>query len=235
MSARDPGIRDDPVSTPGLEDLQRLAEFAEGIGRLSRRRALRLLAGVPVASLVISPREVMRAMEARPVAGAPQRTTGPQQPAADRKPTFFTAHEYRTVTLLADMILPADERSGSASDAGVPAFLDFIVTEYPSRQLAMRGGLAWLDAESLHRFDARFVDATDEQRGAILDDVAWPERTPPELSHGAAFFNAFRDLVASGFFSSRMGIEDLAYRGNRYVMNWRGCPEEQLRRLGVED
>lgn len=211
-----------------------LAEFASGRGRLSRRRALRLLAAAPLASLALSPREVLRGMEAPPAA-PPQRSVGPQQPAADREPTFFTPHEYRTVTILADMILPADERSGSASDAGVPAFLDFIVSEQVPRQLAMRGGLAWLDAESLHRFDSRFADCPDEPRAAILDDVAWPERTPPELSHGAAFFAAFRDLVATGFFSSRIGVEDLAYRGNEYVMIWRGCPDEQLRRLGLID
>jgi len=79
------------------------------------------------------------------------------------------------------------------------------------------------------------VEAAEPQRKAVLDDVAWPERTPPELSHGAVFFAAFRDLVASGFFSSRMGVEDLQLMGNRYVARWRGCPDEQLRRLGLLD
>lgn len=200
--------------------------------RLSRREAMGLLAAAPLSSLVLSPREIGSAVEE---IVRRQREVGPQQPPADGEPSFFTDHEYRTVTVLADLILPADERSGSASDAGVPAFIDFVVGEQEARQVAMRGGLAWLDAESRERFDAVFVELDDASRRAILDDLAWPDRTPPELSHGAAFFAAFRDLVASGFFSSRIGIEDLQYTGNRYVARWRGCPDEQLRRLGLLD
>lgn len=199
-------------------------------GRLSRREALALLAAAPLSSLVLSPRELGGIVESL---SAGQRRVGPQEPPVDAEPRFFDAHEYRTVTLLADMILPADERSGSASEAGVPAFIDFIVHEQEARQVAMRGGLAWLDAEARERFDDQFVELTEQQRRAILDDVAWPERTPPELTHGAAFFSAFRDLVASGFFSSRTGVEDLQFTGNRYVARWRGCPDEQLRRLGL--
>jgi Gluconate 2-dehydrogenase subunit 3 len=97
----------------------------------------------------------------------------------------------------------------------------------------MRGGLAWLDAACLERFDAPFVNCTAEQRASVLDDIAWPARAKPELSHGVAFFNSFRDLTASGFWSSKMGVEDLRYIGNTFVREWTGCPEEQLRKLNV--
>ncbi len=151
------------------------------------------------------------------------------------EPKFFTAHEYATVRVLVDMIIPKDERSGSATDAGVPEFMDFMMIDQPINQVAMRGGLGWLDRECMARFDKTFVDCTTAERSALLDDIAWPHKARPEFSHGVAFFNAFRDLTASGFFTSRMGmIDDLQYMGNRYVPKWTGCPPEVLAKLGVE-
>lgn len=146
---------------------------------------------------------------------------------------FFTPDEMRTVRLLADLVLPADERSGSAGDAGVPEFIDFTVSDRPGLQVPVRGGLRWLDAESVERFGAPFVALDEAQRAAILDDIAWPERAPPEKRHGVVFFNRFRDLVASGFFTSRMGMDDLRFVGNRAVREYTGCPEEAVRGLGV--
>jgi gluconate 2-dehydrogenase gamma chain len=143
------------------------------------------------------------------------------------------------VRLLVDIVLPRDDRSGSATDAGVPEFMDFMMLDQPARQVAMRGGLAWLDAECEQRFDTRFIDCADAQRTAVLDDIAWPSRAVdasgrirPELQHGVAFFNSFRDLTATGYWTSKMGIEDLRYMGNRAV-RWNGCPDEALKKLGV--
>jgi len=96
----------------------------------------------------------------------------------------------------------------------------------------MRGGLAWLDFETRRRFGTNFVRATDSQRRQILDDIAWPARARPEMSQGVAFFNRFRDFVASGFFSSRMGWQDLRYVGNTFH-TWTGCPAEAMAKLGV--
>jgi len=189
---------------------------------VDRREAIRMLAGVSTA-LAITPVE---AMALREIAGA-----GAQAP----QPRFFTTHEYGTVRLLADMILPADERSGSASDAGVPEFIDFMMVDRPDSQLPMRGGIAWLDVEATERFGRTFVECAMEDREQLLDDLAWSERAPEALSHGVAFFNAFRDLTATGFWTSKMGIEDLEYMGNRYRNSWRGCPPEQLRKLGLAD
>jgi hypothetical protein len=146
---------------------------------------------------------------------------------------FFTPHEHDTVTLLADMIIPKDDRSGSASDAGVPEFMDYILTEYPDGQTAIRGGLAWLDAECERRFGKDFVSVSDTQRRQVLDDIAWPKKARPEMSQGVAFFNRFRDFTASGFFSSKLGTEDLRYIGNTPQPAWNGCPPEALAKLGV--
>ncbi|MEO0473306.1 MAG: gluconate 2-dehydrogenase subunit 3 family protein [Bacteroidota bacterium] len=147
---------------------------------------------------------------------------------------FFDAHETATVKALADMIIPADERSGSASDAGVVEFIDFMMKDQPIHQIKMRGGLKWLDTQCLHRFDKPFIGCVENEMTEILDQIAYPEVAEPEMSQGVAFFNLFRDFVASGFWTSRMGIDDLQYMGN--VGNiWDGPPEEWLKRLGVED
>jgi gluconate 2-dehydrogenase gamma chain len=152
-----------------------------------------------------------------------------------KAPQFFTAHEFATVILLADLIIPADERSSGASDAGVPAYLDFALREVEddAMRLAMRGGLGWLDAESGKRFGRTFADAAPAQRIAILDDIAWPAKTAPALANGAAFFSDFRDLVATAFWSSRLGVADLRYQGNVARPEWTGCPEAALKKLGV--
>jgi hypothetical protein len=148
-------------------------------------------------------------------------------------PKFFTAAEYRTVRILVDMIIPKDERSGSATDAGVPEFMDFTMTDRPRSQDWMRKGLAWIDAQSNSRFGKSFADATQSQREAILNDIAWPARAPAAMADGVSFFNRFRDLTATGFWSSEMGVTDLKYMGNVFAPNWNGCPPEALKKLGV--
>jgi hypothetical protein len=102
-----------------------------------------------------------------------------------------------------------------------------------SSKVAMRGGLAWLDLEASERFGKTFVTATDAQRRQILDDIAWPKKAKPELSQGVAFFNRFRDLTASGFFSSEIGYKDVKYVGNVFNPGWNGCPPEANAKLGV--
>lgn len=149
-------------------------------------------------------------------------------------PTFFTPHEWETVRVLVDLVIPRDERSGSATDAGVPEFMDFMMNDRPDGQIPMRGGLAWLDNECFERFGKTFVQATESERSAVLDDIAWPKKAKPEMSQGVAFFNMFRDMTASGFWSSKIGIADLDYRGNEFVREWTGCPEPALRKLGVQ-
>ena len=149
-------------------------------------------------------------------------------------PTFFTAHEYETVRTLVDVVIPKDERSGSATDAGVPEYMDFLMSDGSDGQrIAMRGGLAWLDIQTRRRFRKAFTECGEQERAAILDAIAWPARAAPDMSQGVAFFNSFRDLTAAGFFSSKMGVEDLQYQGNTFVAEWKGCPPEALAKLGV--
>ena len=153
----------------------------------------------------------------------------------DFEPAFFTAHELETVKILVDMIIPADDRSGSATEAGVPQFMDFMMTDRPPMQLPMRGGLAWIDYQCSKRFGDVFSACTEEQRIEMLDAIAYPEIAAPELSQGVAFFNSFRDLTASGFWSSKMGVDDLQYIGNTFVPEWTGTPPDIIEQLGVQD
>ena len=195
----------------------------------TRRDALKVLGAAGVAASLPQPLRANLPPEVRRAAIAAEQALL----LGHYAPVFFTPAEWRTVRLLADMIIPRDGRSGSATDAGVPEFIDFTVNDRPYMQVPVRGGLQWLDDESRERFGALFVDATEAQRGELLDAIAWPDRAAPGLKPGVEFFNRFRDLVASGFYSSRIGIEDVQYRGNTYVAEWNGCPPEACRHLGV--
>ena len=194
----------------------------------SRRETVKLLGMLPLGLALAwtpSPIQVERFLRL---------SRGPRPSALDLK--FFTSEEYQTVRLLADLIIPRDARSGSASDAGVPEFMDFMMADQDTSaeaRTAMRGGLAWTDAECGRRYGKRFVDCSERERIGLLDDIAWPARARPEMSHGVTFFNAFRDLTASGFWSSEMGVKDLRYQGNVVVPTWTGCPDAALRKIGV--
>ena len=193
--------------------------------RTSRRDALKVLLAAPAATFAWTEAEAAQAAASAQAARAAT--------AKPFVPKFFTAAEYRLVNVLADIVIPKDERSGSATDAGVPEFMDFMMIDQPARQVAMRGGLAWLDVECQRRHDKIFLNCTDAERTAVLDDIAWPAKAKPDFAHGVAFFTNFRDLTASGFWTTRMGIDDLQYMGNRSVARWNGCPAEALKKLGV--
>ena len=133
-----------------------------------------------------------------------------------------------------DLIIPADERSGSATQAGVPEFIDDWLDFRGGHLLAeIRGGLTWLDMECNRRFNHDFADCADAERKQILDRIAYPDKAAPEDASAVAFFNQLRGLVVSGFFSSEMGVKDLPYLGNTMVAEWKGCPPEALKKLGL--
>jgi hypothetical protein len=169
-------------------------------------------------------RELLGLMAAIPLLRTKWEQSLPVGPSARRPAAFFTAPELQTVRILADLIVPRDEGSGSATDAGVPEFLDFVMVEWPEHQTPIRGGLAWLDRESMHRFGKPFREAAGTEQTATLDEIAYPARARPEMKAGVEFFNRFRDLVLSGFYSSKEGVKDLGYLGNTFVAEWKGCP-----------
>lgn len=197
---------------------------------ISRRDSLRILGVSSLAGLTWS-------------CGSEETATEHQHPTSDSvqiseadqklmEQQFFTDQEMKTVEVLSDLIIPADDRSGSATEAGVPGFIEFMMKDQPWHQTGMRGGLRWLDYTCQHMFEKNFVDCAQEEQTQILDQIAYPEASTPEMSQGVNFFNNFRDFVATGFFTSKMGIEDIGYMGNKATL-WQGSPPEVLEALGV--
>jgi hypothetical protein len=145
---------------------------------------------------------------------------------------FFTPHELQTVTVLADIIIPADSRSGSASQAGVPAFIEFMMKDQPRYQTPMRGGIRWVDNKCNKLYGKPFVGCTKAQQIELVDQIAYPEQAKPEMTQGVSFFNLMRGFTATGFFSSKMGIADIGYQGNT-PNNWEGVPADVLKQYGL--
>lgn len=143
--------------------------------------------------------------------------------------TFFTPHEMQTITILGDIIIPKDEVSGSASDAKVPDFIEFIVKDKPEHQVPMRGGLKWLDMECLARYQKPFTECDQKQQMEMVDDIAWPKKAKPEVMQGVSFFNLMRNLTATGFYTTAIGVKDVGYIGNT-PNQWNGVPDDVLKK-----
>lgn len=146
---------------------------------------------------------------------------------------FFTEHEMATITVICNIILPTDDQSGSAVDAGVPEFIEFIVKDMPYHQVPLRGGLMWLDHDANTRFSKRFIDCDQSQQIEIVEDIAYPDRVKPQYSQGGQFFSLMRDLTMTGFYTTKIGIDDLGYVGNTPNV-WDGVPQEVLDKHGLE-
>lgn len=146
---------------------------------------------------------------------------------------FFTPEEIGTLTLLGDIIIPRDDVSGSASDAKVPEFLEFIVKDMPHFQTPLRGGIRWLDLECLNGYGKSFNHCSHEQQMEMVDNIAWPKRKiKPGMEQGVAFFSMVRNLVATGFYTTEIGIKDVGYIGNR-PNQWNGVPDDVLKQYNL--
>ena len=209
-----------------------------GGGGVTRRRALQILGAVPVAAALGAEQQTPQQQKPLTPGVTSQIPTPPSAALVAGHPgyRFFTAHEWRTASMLADYIIPKDEHSGSATDAKVPEYLDYLLSEKEASlnaQTAIRGGLAWLDSECNKRCGTTFIAASDVQRRQLLDDIAFPSKAKPEMSYGVSFFDRFRDMTASGFYSSAIGWQDARYIGNVFNPGYDGCPPVALRKLGV--
>lgn len=145
---------------------------------------------------------------------------------------FFNEHELKTITVLADIIIPKDEVSGSASDAQVPHFIDFIVWDMPQHQLPMQGGLKWLDMYCLKTYDKAFVNLDSKQQIEVVDQIAYPAKAKSEMRQGVKFFSLMRNLTATGFYSAEIGLKDVGYAGNQ-ANNWKGVPDDVLKQYNL--
>jgi len=146
--------------------------------------------------------------------------------------TFFTPEEMATIAVLADIIIPKDEVSGSATDAKVPDFIEFIVKDKPEHQVPMRGGLRWLDLQCFNRYQNAFTNCSKLQQIEMIDEIAYPKKAKPEMKQGVAFFNLVRNLTATGFYTSEIGGKDVGYLGNT-PNQWNGVPADVLKQYNL--
>lgn len=187
-------------------------------------------------------RDLLKVMTAAPAVAlvqlAPGVAAASPLPASDTsaayEPKVFNSHEWKTIQVLSDLIIPADERTGSATQAGVPAFIDdWLHLRGGLFKTEVLGELTWIDMECNRQFGHDFADCSEAQQKQLLDRIAYPAKAAPEDANAVAGFNRIRDLVLGGFYSSKMGIEDLQYQGNKMLTEWNGCPENVTSRLGV--
>jgi hypothetical protein len=141
-------------------------------------------------------------------------------------PKFFTPHHYQTLQSLCQTIIPSDDEAKGAIEAGAPEFIDLLTSENKDYQLALGGGLMWLDDFCVDRYGKVYLECTSEQQKEILDLIAYRKnaKKDPSLGPGTEFFAFLRKLTADGYFTSEIGIEYLGYIGNTYVRNFPGCP-----------
>jgi gluconate 2-dehydrogenase gamma chain len=193
-----------------------------------RRDILKMMTSMPAAALVsVAP-------FAAEVANAEPQQTAAAEGQANNHPKALSPHEWKMIRILSDLIIPADERSGSATHAGVPEFIDdWLDLKHGTLLDQIRGGLTWLDMQCNRAFKYDFADCSTARQKQMLDRIAYPEKAAPEDASAVAFFNTLRDLVVSGFFTSQAGIRDLPYLGNEPQEKWDGCPDPVLARLGV--
>jgi hypothetical protein len=200
---------------------------------MDRRKSIKtLLVGTAVASVLIESCETTdKNGAANSASGVNEDDRMVEEKIANKKlseEVFFTPAEMVTITLLGDIIIPKDKVSGSASEAKVPDFIEFIVKDMPEHQTPMRGGLRWLDLNSLKRFGNSFANITDKQRLELVDEIAYPNKAKATMKQGVAFFNLMRNLTTTGFYTSEMGVKDVGYMGN--VPNqWNGVPDDVLK------
>lgn len=174
-----------------------------------------------------------------------QKTSAIPAPTIDRTPAelahyeklmtdrFFDDHEMKTIAMLSDIIIPKDETSGSATDAKVPDFIEFIAKDMPRHQTPLRGGIKWLDVHCMKNYQKSFIECSPSEQIEVVDQIAFPEQAKPEMMQGVSFFNLMRDLTACGFFTSQIGIKDLGYMGNQ-PNQWDGVPQEVLNQYGLK-
>ncbi|MHB8302915.1 MAG: gluconate 2-dehydrogenase subunit 3 family protein [Acidobacteriaceae bacterium] len=200
--------------------------------RFQRRAILKMMMAAPLAGWMPVASLAAQVAQMMPVSSA---TEDDGDGSADTyQPKVLNPHEWRTIQVLSDRILPADENSGSASEAGVPEFLDDWLDYQRGEPLTeVRYGLAWLDSECTRAFQQEFVDCAADQQAQILDRIAYPHKAAPEDVRAVVFFSHLRDLVLGGYYTSEMGIRDLPYLGNEPQASWQGCPAPVLAKLGL--
>jgi gluconate 2-dehydrogenase gamma chain len=148
-------------------------------------------------------------------------------PTGQYSPKYFNAKQYATISALCETILPKDDHSGGAIESGTPEFIDLLTSENEDYAARLGGGLAWLDDHCAERYGSAYLDSTPAQQKETLDLIAFRANAAKDagLSQGVAFFAFLRKMTCDGFYSSKIGIEDLQYIGNVPRDSFPGCPD----------
>ena len=141
-------------------------------------------------------------------------------------PKFFPPPQYKTLRALCQAIIPPDQESGGAIEAGAPEFIDLLTSENTELQLQLGGGIMWLDSTCSERYRQTYLECAAEQQKEILDLIAFRKNAEqyPRLRPGVEFFSTLRKFTADGFFTSKIGMRYLGYVGNIYLSDFPGCP-----------
>lgn len=147
-------------------------------------------------------------------------------PAGKYSPKYFPPHQYEMLTSLCDTIIPKDDKSGGAVEGGAPEFIDLLTSENEEYKVKFAIGLKWLDSTCTTRFGKAYLDCTPQQQKEILDLIAYRKSAEQDesLSQPVEFFSFLRRFTADGFFTSKIGIKYLGYKGNTYLTEFPGCP-----------
>ena len=189
---------------------------------ISRRDILRTLAATVPAGSVVTLIPLQAAQHAHKIVKQEKAAA----PAGAYAPKYFTAHQFKTLQFLCQTIIPVDDQSGGAIEAGAPEFVDLLTSENKDYQRRLGGGLIWLDAACNARFGKAYLECAPADQKVILDLIAYRKNAEkdPTLSTGVHFFEFLRNLTADGFFTSEIGIKYLGYVGNDYLAEFPGCP-----------
>jgi len=141
-------------------------------------------------------------------------------------PKFFVGPSYKMLQELCETILPADPDGGGAMEAGAPEFIDLLTSENTEYQTKLGVGLKWLDSACTTRFSKTYLECSPQQQKEILDLIAYRKNSEKDadLTEAIEFFSLLRNMTADGFFTSKIGIKYLGYKGNTYLTHFSGCP-----------
>jgi hypothetical protein len=152
-------------------------------------------------------------------------------------PLTLTADQRASLRICADLMIPADDHSPAGSALNIDAFIDeWVSAPYPDQQRdrwLFLSGLTWLDAESTARFHHDWAAASDSERHAIFDDIAFKGRIKPGYGRPAFFFQRMRGLMLGGFYSRSEGMKDIGYIGNTPMQDYPGPTDEALTHLNT--
>lgn len=208
----------------------------EELNRMNRRQAIKWMAAASAALSIADPR-VFAAPKLLKGYGTDPKVMDTYKP-GDVWPLTFSVDQRRLVAALCDVIIPADDKSPAASEVHVPEFIDeWISAPYPIQQghrKMILEGLTWLQKECKKRFKKGFADLSGGQKKKICDEICHIPKATPSRKKAAQFFEQFRDLITSAFYTSPQGMKDIQYVGNVASTKWDGPPPEVLAYLKLE-